>query len=109
LYTNTRNTLTGGTVQVVQAAGLYAFSPFWRLGANYQYMKGNAVLSHNRAQQVTSALQYSLSKRTTVYAEAVFQWTGGDVEGAHNAWINGIGQSSSDHQLVGRLGLQTTF
>jgi len=109
LYTNTRNTLTGGMVQVLQAGGLYAFNPFWRLGANYQYMKGNAELSHNKAQQITTALQYFLSKSTTVYAEGVFQWTGGDVEGGHNAWINGAGQSSSDHQFIGRLGLQTTF
>jgi predicted porin len=109
LYTNTKNTLTGGMVQVLQAGGLYAFNPFWRLGANYQYMKGNAQLSHNRAQQVTTALQYSLSKRTVVYAEGVFQWTGGDVEGGHNAWINGAGQSSTDHQFIGRLGLQTVF
>ncbi|WGS55175.1 porin (plasmid) [Paraburkholderia sp. D15] len=109
LYTNTKNTLTGGMVQVVQAGGLYAFNPFWRLGANYQYMKGNAALSHNRAQQITSALQYSLSKRTTVYTEGVFQWTGGDVEGSHNAWINGAGQSRSDHQFIARLGLQTIF
>jgi len=109
LYTNTKNTLTGGMVQVAQVGGLYAFMPDLRLGANYQYMKGNAALSHNKAQQVTSALQYSLSKRTTVYVEGVYQWTGGDVEGGHNAWINGASQSSSDHQIIGRLGLQTTF
>jgi predicted porin len=109
LYTNTKNTLTGGMVQVLQAGGLYAFNPFWRLGANYQYMKGNAALSHNKAQQITTALQYSLSKRTTVYVEDAYQWTGGDVEGGHNAWINGAGPSSSDHQMIGRLGLQTAF
>jgi predicted porin len=109
LYTNTKNTLTGGTVQAIQAGGLYAFNAFWRLGANYQYMKGNAALSNNRAQQVTTALQYSLSKHTTVYAEGVFQWTGGDAEGGHNAWINGAGQSSSTHQAIARLGMQTTF
>lgn len=109
LYTNTRNTLTGGMVQVIQVGGLYAFAPDLRLGGNYQYMKGNETLSHNKAQQITSALQYSLSKRTTVYVEGVFQWTGGDVEGGHNAWINGAGQSSTTHQAIGRLGLQTTF
>jgi predicted porin len=109
LYTNTRNTLTGGVVQAVQAGGLYTLMPDIRLGANYQYMKGNAQLSHNRAQQVTSAAQYLLSKRTTLYAEAVYQWTGGDVEGGHNAWINGAGQSSTPHQFIGRLGLQTAF
>ncbi|EJO59695.1 porin [Burkholderia multivorans] len=109
LYTNTKNTLTGGMVQAVQVGGLYAFNPFWRLGANYQYMKGNAQLENNRAQQVTTALQYSLSKRTTLYVEGVFQWTGGDVQGGHNAWINGEGPSNSDHQFIGRIGMQTSF
>ncbi|CAB3810175.1 hypothetical protein LMG28688_07168 [Paraburkholderia caffeinitolerans] len=109
LYTNTKNTLTGGVVQAIQAGGLYSLTPFWRIGANYQYMKGNAQLEDNHAQQVTAAVQYSLSKRTVVYAEGVFQWTGGDVPGGHNAWINGVGQSSSDHQIIGRLGLQTAF
>ncbi len=109
LYTNTKNTLTGGAVQALQVGGLYAFNPFWRLGGNYQYMKGNATLQNNRAQQLTSALQYSLSKRTTVYAEAVYQWTGGDVEGGHDAWINGAGQSDTNHQFIGRVGLQTMF
>nr|WP_284506416.1 porin [Caballeronia sp. INDeC2] len=109
LYTNTRNTLTGGMVQVMQVGGLYSFMPDLRLGANYQYMKGNATLSNNKAQQVTNTLQYFLSKRTVVYLEAAYQWTGGDVEGGHNAWINGEGPSSTTHQLVGRAGLQTSF
>lgn len=109
LYTNTRNTLTGGMVQVGQVGGLYSFNSFWRLGLNYQYMKGNAKLEHNQAQQITSALQYSLSKRTTLYVEGVYQWTGGDVAGQHNAWVNGEAQSSSTRQLVGRVGMQTFF
>lgn len=109
LYTNTRNTLTGGAVQAVQVGALYTFMPDIRFGANYQFMLGNAQLSHNRAQQVTGAAQYLLSKRTTLYAEAVCQWTGGDVEGGHNAWINGTAQSSMTHQVIGRLGLQTSF
>jgi predicted porin len=109
LYTYTKNTLTSGTVQAAQIGGLYTFNPFWRLGANYQYMKGNAELNHNQAQQVTTTLQYSLSKRTMVYAEAAYQWTGGDVQGTHNAWIGGLGQSNSDRQFVTRIGLQTFF
>ncbi|MCG5073155.1 hypothetical protein [Paraburkholderia tagetis] len=72
-------------------------------------MKGNAQLDHNRAQQVTTTLQYSLSKRTMVYAEAAYQWTGGDVAGAHGAWEGGLAQSSTDRQFVGRLGMQTFF
>jgi predicted porin len=109
LYTNTKNTLTDGVVQAVQAGGLYSFNHAWRLGANYQYWSGNAELEHDKAQQITTALQYSLSKRTIVYAEAVYQWTGGDVSGGHDAWINGTDPSSSTRQAIGRLGMQTAF
>jgi predicted porin len=109
LYTNTKNTLTGGVVQVEQAGGMYSFSSALRLGANYQYWSGNAALEHNRAQQITTALQYSLSKRTLVYVERVYQWTGGDVADGHDAWINGTDPSSTTHQMIGRIGMQTTF
>jgi predicted porin len=109
LYTNTKNTLTGGAVQVEQIGGLYSFNHVVRLGANYQYWSGNAQLEHNKAQQITTALQYSLSKRTLVYIEGVYQWTGGDVSGGHNAWINGTDPSSSTRQAIGRIGMQTSF
>lgn len=109
LYTYTKNTLTGAVAQVGQIGGLYSFNPFWRLGANYQYIKGNAQLDHNRAQQVTTTVQYSLSKRTMLYAEAAYQWTGGDVAGTHNAWIGGLMPSSNNHQFAAHLGMQTFF
>ncbi|MGS0625829.1 porin [Ralstonia sp. VS2407] len=109
LYTNTKNTFTSGGVQAVQVGGLYAVNSVWKLGANYQYMRGNARLDNNRAQQVTTALQYSLSKRTTLYVEGAFQWTGGDVAGGHHAWINGEGPSDSNRQFIGRIGMQTAF
>ncbi|WP_321883080.1 porin [Paraburkholderia bannensis] len=109
LYTYTRNTQTGATAQVGQISGLYSFNPFWRLGANYQYIKGNAQLDHNRAQQVTTALQYSLSKRTMLYTDAAYQWTNGDVAGTHNAWIGGLMPSSNNHQFAAHIGMQTFF
>jgi predicted porin len=109
LYTSTKNTLTGGVVQVEQVGGLYSFNHVLRLGANYQYWSGNAQLEHNKAQQITTALQYSLSKRTILYVEGAYQWTGGDVSGGHNAWINGTDPSSSTRQASGRIGMQTTF
>jgi len=72
-------------------------------------MKGNAQLDHNRAQQLTAALQYLVSKRTSVYTEAVYQWTGGDVPGEYDAWISGASSSSNNRQFIARIGLQTTF
>ena len=109
LYTNTENTLSGATVQALQAGAMVSFSPSLQLGANYQYWRGNAALEHNHAQQLTSALQYSLSPRTLVYLEAAYQWTGGDVAGDDDAWINGVGQSNSTRQAIAQLGIHTSF
>ncbi|WP_323119257.1 porin [Burkholderia alba] len=110
LYTNTRNTLTGAGINVVQVGGRYVNAP-WTIGANYQYMKGNAQLDDNYAHQVTAAVQYALSKRTSAYVEAVYQRAGGS-QGAQ-AWINGVtgpdAQSSGNSQFLARIGMLTRF
>ncbi len=107
LYTDTQNTLTDGNVRVIQVGADRRFATSWLIGANYQYMKGNAQLAHNKASQVTAVVQYSLSKRTNVYLEGVFQQAGGDA-GAQ-AWINGLSPSSTSRQTALRLGLATVF
>ncbi|MEM5448512.1 porin [Paraburkholderia guartelaensis] len=107
LFTDTKNTLTGGEVWVVQAGIMRWFNDAWLIGTNYQYMKGNAKVSHNKASQVTAAVQYLLSKRTTVYLEGVFQQAGGD--GPAYAWINGLSPSGSNRQTALRVGLATRF
>jgi predicted porin len=107
LFTDTQNTLTGAKIWIVQVGVQRWFGPAWLAGINYQYMKGNAELSHNKASQVTAGVQYWLSKRTNLYANAVFQQAGGD-EGA-NAWINGLSESSSSRQTALRVGIATRF
>lgn len=107
LFTDTQNTLTGAKIWIVQAGMQRWLGTAWLAGINYQYMKGNAELSHNKASQVTAGVQYWLSKRTDVYVSAVFQQAGGDA-GA-DAWINGLSQSSSSRQTALRVGLATTF
>lgn len=107
ILTDTQNTLTGAKIWVVQAGAQRWFGTAWLVGANYQYMKGNAQLSHNKASQVTAGVQYWVSKRTDVYLNAVFQQAGGDA-GA-DAWINGLSPSSSSRQTALRIGLATTF
>lgn len=110
LYTNTKNTMTGGAINVVQGGAYYFLTPAWSIGGNYEYMSGNSQLDSNKAHQVTAAMQYALSKRTSVYAEAVYQRVSGN--GAQ-AWINGLngpdGQSSSNAQLLTRIGMITHF
>jgi predicted porin len=55
LYTNTRNTGNGATVNMVEAGGRYHSVAGVGLGANYMYMWGNAAVDRNHAQQLTAA------------------------------------------------------
>jgi predicted porin len=110
LYTNTRNTLTGAAINVVQVGADWHLAPAWSLGGDYQYMKGNAQLSDDSAHQLAVALRYSLSKRTLVYVETVYQKARGD--NAHAA-INGLCgpacASDSSTQFLATLGMSTRF
>ena len=109
LYTNTRNTLSGGEVNAGQVGANWRFAPAWTLGADYQYMWGNEQLSHNKAHELTTTLMYWLSKRTSVYVEGIYQHAiGGD--GPVGALINGlVASSSTGNQVLGRVGMTTTF
>lgn len=111
LYTNTRNTQTGGTIVVYKAGGYWRQPGPWAYGIDYQFMSGNATLQHNRAHQVTAAVQYHFSKRTTAYGAVILQRAAGSSE-AH-AWINGLlqadGSSSNQSQALVRVGLQSRF
>ncbi|CAN7665170.1 porin [Paraburkholderia sp. SIMBA_054] len=111
LYTNTRNTQSGGAVDVYKVGGYWQPAGPWAYGVDYQFMRGNAELQHNHAHQITTAIQYNFSKRTTAYAEAIYQRASGDNDA--QAWINGLlqadGGSSSQNQALVRIGLQTRF
>jgi predicted porin len=112
LYTNTRNTASGAHIDVYKGGALWQIAGPWALGLDYQYMKGNEVLDNNRAQQVTTALQYNFSKRTLAYIEAIYQRAGGDGQ-ITQAWINGLNQpegaASNRSQTLARVGLQIKF
>jgi predicted porin len=106
LYTNTRNTATGGAVNVYEVGGMYPVNPFLRIEVAYQFMDGNAALNGNKAQQVNTTFDYSLSKRTDIYATAAFQRTSGN--GAQ-AQITLFGPSSGRNQLALRVGMRHIF
>lgn len=107
LFTDTQNTLTGAKVWALQAGAQRWLTPAWLVGANYQYMKGNAQLGENKANQVSAGVQYYLSKRTDLYATVTFQQAGGD--GPAYAWINSLSQSSSSRQTAVSIGVATRF
>ncbi|HKT99489.1 MAG TPA: porin [Paraburkholderia sp.] len=109
LVTTVRNTLNGSAIAEGETGLSWRFRPDWQLGADYMYMKGNAYLNDSHAHQITAVLDHSLSKRTSVYAEAVYQRAN---EGAQ-ALISGVldpnGTSSGPSQFVARIGVQTHF
>jgi len=108
LYTNTKNTFTGGAVNMIQVGANWHFTPAWAIGGAYEYMKGNAQLTNNRANQFEAMLSYALSKRTTVGLEAMYQRAGGD-EAQTSAWMNGLSPSSTNSQMLTRIGMTTSF
>jgi predicted porin len=107
LYTNTSNTDTGANIKVYEAGVLFPLAPSWNLHAQYQYMKGNAVLDGNAAQQVGGTLDYTLSKRTGVYLSVFHQHASG---ANANAFLIGMpGPSSNDRQTAVRIAMRTRF
>ncbi|MGU7782757.1 porin [Burkholderia sp. PU8-34] len=109
LFTAVRNAANGGAAWMSELGGVWQLSGPIRIGADYLYMKGNATLDNNHAHQVTTTVQYSLSKRTMVYASGVWQRAS---SGAH-AQINGVldpdGASSGANQAIARVGIHTVF
>jgi len=106
MYTNTENTATGGRVAVYEGDVTWAFSPAWHLNAAYQFMQGNDTLNRQKAMQGTLTLMYSFSKRTSIYADLVYQ----KASGAGQAWISmAPGASSGNSQTVANIGVVHAF
>jgi len=112
LYTNTKNTATGAQVDVYKAGALWNISGPWAAGLNYTFMRGNDVVQNNKAHQITTALQYHFSKRTTAYVEGIYQRASGDSTPTR-AWINALLQpdaaASGRSQVLGRIGMLVVF
>jgi predicted porin len=109
LYTNTRNTFTGAQINAFEVGGTYPFTAAASIGLSYEYMKGNAVLDDNKANQFNLTLDYLLSKSTDVYISAVYQHASGDPTTA-TAWILGTaGASSTGNQTLVRVGTRHFF
>jgi predicted porin len=88
----------------------YQLTPFFLVGAAYNFTKGYGV-SDAKYQQGVFGVDYFLSKRTDLYADAIFQHaTGTDSTGGRAvANINGMSPSSNANQLVTVAGIRQKF
>ncbi|WP_176079857.1 porin [Paraburkholderia tropica] len=69
--------------------------------------EGHAPLTSKKThyRQINLGVDYSLSKRTSVYADAVLQSAGGGVP----AQIAGLDAASNSHQAIGHVGVKHLF
>jgi predicted porin len=111
------NVLTGNNVhfQNAEINGRYALTPALSLGASYTFtmahISGNGSDADARFHQISLLSDYSLSKRTDVYLEGVYQHANGSLgNGRSNvAAINGMSPSDSQNQTVVTVGMRHRF
>lgn len=109
MITTVRNTQNGAAVAEGEIGASYQLDPALSLSANYMYMKGNAVVDNNHAHQITAVADYSLSKRTTVYAETVYQRTNSGAQALISGVLDSNGTSSGPSQFLARIGIENRF
>lgn len=98
----------------VEINGTYFFNPALFLAGAYTFTHGNLNAGASSSQnwhQLSLMLSYSLSKRTSVYAQGAYQHTNGktgtDLDSAHI--IGSTDLSSTGNQMVYRVALMHTF
>jgi predicted porin len=95
--------------------GRYALTPAINLAASYTFTDGSMSGSNGSGDPKwhTVSLQgdYSLSKRTDVYVEAVYQHASGQIGnfGSNVAAINMLAPSSNGDQVAAAVGLRHRF
>ena len=91
--------------------GQYKVTPAATLGAAYAYTDGK--VNYNGAKpkyhQVSLMGSYSVSKRTSFYAMAGFQQAAGDAKQADIFDFSIADASTTNHQLMFRLGMLHQF
>ncbi|BAN27007.1 porin [Caballeronia insecticola] len=95
--------------------GRYALTPALSLDAAYTYTDGKTSGTNGSGDPkwhtVSLQADYSLSKRTDVYVEGVYQHASGDLgnAGANVAMINTLSPSSTQNQVAATVGLRHRF
>jgi general bacterial porin, GBP family len=112
--TNAFGMTTGGSVNFdnYEVNGMYNLTSALKLGVSYTYtdahLNGATTFGADpKWNQVNALARYSLSKRTEVYAEAMFQHASGAKNVA--SMYNAGGASSTGNQVMGAAGIMTHF
>lgn len=94
--------------QNYELSGIYSLTPTLNFGAGYTYTAGqdHGTGEHPDYQQFNLIVHYDLSKRTGVYLMSAFQRALGS---AQYAQLAGFNPSSTNKQVVVRMGLTHTF
>lgn len=107
LYTNTRNTFTGGAVDSIMVGSLQPLSKSASVYLNYMFLKGNSALAGNQAHQAGVTVDYRINPYVDLYANAVYQRTGG---ASQLAYISGApGRADGRNQGVLHVGLRVYY
>ncbi|SUD31772.1 Outer membrane porin protein BP0840 precursor [Pseudomonas fluorescens] len=104
LYTRTENTYSHGAIDSYAIGALVPVTTHSSLYANYMYLKGNARLNKNMANQVGVTYDYRFNKNWDAYVSAVYQITGGDDQSAYISGAYGV--SSDREQSVLHVGVR---
>ncbi|MBB3261045.1 putative porin [Paraburkholderia bannensis] len=106
--------LSSGSVRFdnYEVNGMYNITPALKAGVSYTYTDGhlNGATSYGadpKWNQVNAITRYSLSKRTEIYAEAMYQHATGNKNVAN--MYNSGGASSTGNQVMGAVGMLTRF
>jgi predicted porin len=109
LFTSTKNTFTGGKVNVVEVGYLLPIAPKYGLMTQYTHMKGNDTVGGATTNQLNMGLHYMLSKRTRVYTSFAYQKVSGG-DGSATAQLVLAGDASdSKSQNILRVGVFHAF
>ncbi|WP_322061874.1 porin [Paraburkholderia sp. J63] len=109
LFTTVRNRFNGAAVYAAEAGASWTITPAWTLAGNYTYMKGNDTVSNAHANQLAATFSYSLSKRTLVYVQGIYQRANSGADALICGVVDADAASSSPTQAIARAGIQTSF
>jgi predicted porin len=109
LFTNVRNSLNGGYVYQGSVGAEYHVTGAFKLGGSYMYMKGNATVDNNHANQWAGIAEYSLSKLTSVYLMGVYQRANAGAYAQLSGMNSSDEASGSNSQAIARIGIHHAF